>query len=63
MTCACAATHEACLQPVLKGWRPVTRKPPGTTTAFAVAPGVFETTLRGVSIQMARAASRDIRAE
>ena len=34
------------MQPVLNGWRPVTRKPPGTTTAFAVAPGVFETTLR-----------------
>ena len=51
------------MQPVLNGWRPVTRKPPGTTTAFAVAPGVFETTLRGVSAQISRATLRDIRAE
>jgi len=50
------------LQPVLKGWRPLTRNPPGTTTAFAVGAGVFDTTLRGVSIQISRAASRDIRA-
>jgi hypothetical protein len=47
---------------VLKPWRPVTRYPPGTTTAFAVGAGVFETTARGVSIQMARATSFGMRA-
>ena len=40
-----------------------TRYPPRTTTACAVGAGVFATTLRGVSIQIARAASRGIRAE
>ena len=60
---ACGATQEACLQPVLKPWLPVTRYPPGTTTACAVGAGVLETTLRGVSIQIERATSRGMRAE
>jgi hypothetical protein len=63
MTWQCAAIHDACLQPVLKGWRPVTRNPPGTARAFAVAPGEFDTTLRGVSIQISRATARAMRAE
>jgi hypothetical protein len=62
MTWAWGATQAACRQPVLKPWRPVTRYPPGTTTACAVAAGVLDTTARGVSIQMARATSRGMRA-
>jgi hypothetical protein len=63
MTWACAASQEAWRQPVEKPWRPVTRYPPGTTTARALATGELATTLRGVSIQIARAAACGIRAE
>ena len=35
MIWACGATQEACRQPVLKPCSPVTRYPPGTTTACA----------------------------
>jgi len=61
ITCAWAATHAALRDPVLNPWRPVTRYPPGTTTAFAVAAGVFATQPRGVSIQMWRPSSIGIR--
>ena len=47
---------------MLNPCRPVTRYPPGTTLAVAVGSGVLATMLRGGSIQMARAASRGMRA-
>ncbi len=58
---ACDASQAACRQPVLNPCLPVTRYPPGTTTALALGLGVLATTLRGVSIQIKRARSGGMR--
>ena len=57
-----AANHDACREPELKRWRPVTRYPPGAGTASAVGMDVLATTQRGVSVQISRATSGAMRA-